>query len=161
MEMMVKIATVLLSTLFLLQVNAKEITLFEVNNTKNGDRFNLVLEVNKFQEATGLKLFNLREQSWKHYDLSDLERGVALRIESGYEVIRLKSSDFEIDRGGNFTLDYLVNALKGNRRELPLEFDFNGDAWKVYHKGAIISRLDFVVNTVFGRNIGISAINPR
>ena len=138
--------------------SAKDITLFEVNNTKNGDSFNLILEVNKFEEATGLKLFNKKERTWKTYNLADLNDGVALRVESGYEVIRLRSTDFEIDRGGHFKLNYLVNALSGNRREMPLNFDFDGSSWKVYFEGKPIERLDFIVNTFFGRSIGISSI---
>jgi hypothetical protein len=150
----------LLSLLLSLQVHSKDIVLFEVNNTDNGDRFNLVLEVNKHQEATGLKLFNTKERTWKNYNLADLTKGVALRVERGYEVIRLRSSDFEIDRGGNFQLNYLVNALTGNRKQLPLKFDFDGSTWQVFYKGEAIKRLDFIVNRFFGRNVGISSIKP-
>ena len=160
MEMMTRRTLFLFSLLLSLQTLAKDITLFEVNNTKSGDRFNLVLEVNKYQEATGLKLYNLKEKTWKKYNLADLNNGVTLRRKSGYDVIRLRSSDFEVDRGGHFKLNYLVNALSGNRREMPLNFDFNGSSWQVFYKGKEIERLDFIVNTFFGRNIGISSIKP-
>ena len=163
MDLMFRAFTILFSLFLAIQVHAKDITLFEVNNTSNGDKFNLVLEVNEFQEATGLKLFNLKERTWKNYNLADLNKGVALRVERGYEVIRLRSSDFEIDRGGNFELSYLVNALRGNRKVLPLMFDFDGKNWNVYseERPTPIKRLDFVVNTIFGRNIGIASINPK
>lgn len=144
--------------LFAASSMAAQLKLLEVRNTDNGDRFNLVLEVDENQKATGLRLFDLRLKKWKEYNLSDLPNGVALRIESGYEVLRLQSSDFENDRGGHFVLNYLTSALSGTRKNFPLKFDFDGTNWKVYHKGLAVNRLDFMVKKFFGRSIGIASV---
>lgn len=152
-------ATFVLSTMLLtFGLQAKNLKLLEVRNTHNGDLFNLVLKVDDQQKAQGLKLYDLKKKSWKTYNLTDLPNGVPLRIESGYEILILKSSDFENDRGGHFQLNYLTNALSGNRKNLPLEFDFDGTSWKVFHRGATVKRLDFMVNRIFGRNIGIETV---
>jgi len=155
---MAKVFLILSSTLLIFSSQAKNIKLLEVRNTHNGDVFNLVLKVDDQQKAQGLRLYDLKKKSWKTYNLSDLPNGVPLRIESGYEVLILKSQDFEDDRGGHFQLNYLVNALSGNRKNMPLKFDFDGNSWKVFHNGGPVKRLDFMVNRIFGRNIGIETV---
>jgi hypothetical protein len=158
---MLKISQVVFVFLFTLLVSsnyAKDIKLLEVRNTDNGDRFNLVLEINEEEQAEGLKLYDIKKRFWKRYNLTDLPNGVALRVESGYEVLVLKSQDFENDRGGNFKLNYLVSALSGARKNLPLKFDFDGTSWKVFNRGSQVKKLDFNVKKFFGRNVGIASV---
>ena len=158
---MLKLFKIALSISFLfisINSSAKDLKLLEVRNTDNGDRFNLVLEIDADMNASGLKLYDLSKRIWKNYNLLDLPNGVALRIESGYEVLKLKSADFEKDRGGNFFLNYLTSALSGARKNLPLKFDFDGTTWKVFYRGSQVKRLDFNVKKFFGRNIGIASV---
>jgi len=154
----IKTFIILACTLLAFLTQAEDINLLKVRNTDNGDLFNLVLSVDDQKRALGLKLYDLGKKSWKTYNLSDLPKGVALRVERGHEVLTLRSRDFENDRGGHFKLGYLVSAISGSRKSLPLKFDFDGSAWKVFYKGSPVKRLDFMVKKFFGRNIGIQAV---
>lgn len=123
--------------------------------------YDLYMTVDEDMHAIGLKLYDNDEKSWKDFNTSNLTKGVVLKEQRGYEVIVLKSNDFEKDRGGHFKVDYLSNGLVGSRKDFPITIDFNGSEWQVLHQGEEISKLDFHTRKVFGEVVGIKKVVPQ
>ncbi|MCR9205436.1 MAG: hypothetical protein NXH75_12710, partial [Halobacteriovoraceae bacterium] len=135
-------------SLFTLQLglghaHAKDIKVLSVREVGVSTVWDLYMTVDDEMKATGLRLFDNDDKSWKNFDTSNLVKGVVLKKQSGYDVIVLKSNDFEKDRGGHFSVNYLSNGLTGSRKDFPIKIDFDGTNWEVFHAGTSISKLDF------------------
>lgn len=137
---------------------AKDIKVLSVKEVGVSTVWDLYMTVDEDMNAVGLRLFDNDDKTWKNFNTSNLVKGVVLKHQSGYDVIVLKSNDFEKDRGGNFQVNYLSNGLTGSRKDFPIEIDFDGTKWDVFHAGTSISRLDFHVKKVLGQTVGIKKV---
>lgn len=89
-------------------------------------------------------------------DLST-ENGVVLEERDGYNVLNLKSDNFDHDRGGIITIDTLYSGFTGERRgyEVQLAKDKNG--WKLFSNKKIVTKFHIKVN----RSIILGTIGIR
>jgi hypothetical protein len=150
-------------SLFTLQLglghaHAKDIKVLSVREVGVSTVWDLYMTVDDEMKATGLRLFDNDDKSWKNFDTSNLVKGVVLKKQSGYDVIVLKSNDFEKDRGGHFSVNYLSNGLTGSRKDFPIKIDFDGTNWEVFHAGTSISKLDFHIKKILGQTVGIKKV---
>lgn len=129
-----------------------------VRNSEDNSYFDLYLTIDNEQKAKGLKMYDREDKDWTQFNTGNLNQGVVLKKEGSHKVIILKSNDFEEDRGGHFKVDYLNNGITGKRQQLPIKFDFDGSAWKVFHRGSEIKLLDFKVKKFLGQTIGIDKV---
>lgn len=132
-------------------VLAGEVLLAKVTNNHDALNGRLFLVVDEDGKATGMRLFDHADNSSKTFLVKQLgAEGVVLKEENGgkYKVIVLKSNDFEVDRGGHFTLDMLYNGATGKRITSPLKVDFDGTNWKLFSKGRHITKMNFIVKKV-------------
>ena len=97
-------------------------------------------------------------------EFSDAEAPEYILMEEGnYQVLKLVKKDgFNLYTGGPIELDYLRNGAVGSRRTVNLELVREGDSWKlITSEGEDASNLEFVINRVFGRELGINRINVQ
>ncbi|MFT6071087.1 MAG: hypothetical protein ACJAT2_002076 [Bacteriovoracaceae bacterium] len=128
-----------------------EVLLAKVTNDHDALNGRLFLILDEEGKATGMRLFDLADNTSKNFLVRELgQDGIVLKEESGgkYKVIVLRSNDFEVDRGGHFTLDMLYNGATGKRISSELKVDFNGTDWKLYSRGRAITKMNFIVKKV-------------
>ncbi len=142
----------------LASANAAKSKILIVTNDKDNSYYDLFLELDADQNAKGLSMYDRDKDEWVQFEVRDLSNGVDLKKEGHYQVIILKSNDFEHDRGGHFLIDYLSNGITGKREDLEITIDFDGTSWKAYHRGVEIKQLDFKVKKVFGKTVGIDRV---
>lgn len=143
---------------FTVHAAANDHKVLTVKNSDENTYFDLFITVDEDLNAKGLKMYDREDKDWKGFDIKNLSKGVILKQEGEHKVIILKSGDFEEDRGGNFKVDYLHNGITGKRGEMPIEFDFDGTSWKVFHGGVEIKMLDFKLKKFLGQTIGIEKV---
>lgn len=130
---------------------AGEVLLAKVTNDHDALDGRLYLVVDEDGKATGMRLFDLADNTSKNFHVGQLGAGgVVLKEEKGgkYKVIILRSKDFEVDRGGHFTLEMLYNGATGSRISSELKVDFDGTDWKLFSKGRAITKMIFIVKKV-------------
>lgn len=133
------------------QAMAKDVLLAKVTNDHDALNGRLYLVTNDEDKAVGMKMTDLADNSTKNFSVNQLgKNGVVLKEEKGgkYKVIVLRSNDFEVDRGGHFKLDMLYNGATGKRIEAGMKLDFDGTNWKLFSRGAAISKIHFIVKKV-------------
>lgn len=136
------------------------IKVLPMKNATRNVNFDLYIVAGEQQEAVGLKMYDYEDHIWQTYNISNLKSGVAMKKEGSYDVIILRSNDFEKDRGGHFTIDFMKSGITGARDSINIEFEFDGTEWSVYHRGSKVDRLDFHLNTFFGKVVGIKKVTP-
>lgn len=158
---MKKLFYLIIWTLVSTPATAGTVKILTLKNLDDRSVYDLHIETNEEDHATGLMLYDHTEKDWVEWDVSKISQGLPVKEEGSHKVIVLRSRDFEKDRGGHFTVDYLKNGITGKRGSMPMEFDFDGHGWKVYHQGIKVTRLDFKLNKVFGKAVGISQVIAR
>ncbi|MAF76930.1 MAG: hypothetical protein CME60_02125 [Halobacteriovoraceae bacterium] len=150
----------LLLTLFMgiQSAQAAKSKILVVTNDEDSSYYDLYLELDEFDNAHGLSMYDHADKEWVQFQVKDLSKGVDLKKEGSHKVIVLKSDDFEHDRGGHFLVDYLNNGLTGKRSDLEITIDFDGHSWKVFHRGAEIEQLNFKVKKFLGKTVGIDRV---
>ena len=152
----------LFTLLFAGTVSAKDFKLFTVTNDMDSDKYEFILKTDENEVAVGLKMKNIRKESdVTNFRVTGLNSGVVLREQEGRKIIIVRSNDFEVDRGGHLTIDYLYNGITGSRKELNLKVDYNGSTWTVYSNGSKVNSLHFKGKKVFGRVVGIKSVSIR
>ena len=76
------------------------------------------------------------------------ESGMIIEKRDKYNVLNLKSQNFDYDLGGTITIDTLYNALKGERRQVDIELAKDKNSWKLYRKNTPVSKFHIYVNKV-------------
>ena len=140
---------------------AGDIKILTLKNVDRNVNFELFIKGDENLNAVGLRLYDHEDKKWEDYDVSKLPRGVVVKQEGSHKVIVLQSRNFEKDRGGHFKIEFLQNGITGSKGRIALDFEFDGREWIVYYQGSKGERLDFNLNKVFGKVIGISKITPR
>ncbi len=133
------------------QAMGAEVLLAKVTNNHDALNGRLFLILDDEGKATGMRLFDHADNSSKNFLVEELgENGVVLKEEKEgkYKVIVLRSNDFEVDRGGHFTLDMLYNGATGKRISSQIKVDFDGTKWKLFSRGRAITKMNFIVKKV-------------
>jgi hypothetical protein len=142
---------------------AAEALLAKVTNNHDALNGRLYLVLDEDGSATGMRLLDIANNSSNYFsvDLLAKKEGVILKKQGPkYDVIVLRSNDFEVDRGGHFTLDMLYNGATGKRFTSPLKVDFDGTKWKLLSQGSVITEMNFIVKKVaFLGVVGIKEVN--
>lgn len=83
-------------------------------------------------------------------DPKDLKtsNGVILEQRNSLNVLNLKSSNFDFDRGGTIIVDALYNALTGERRTIEIELAKDKNTWKLFKNKVAVSLFHIIVNKV-------------
>lgn len=138
--------------------NAVDVKVLTVTNNDDNGFYDLYIDVNEFNEAQNLKMYDRSAKDWTTWTPDKLAAGLILKESGSHKVIILKSKDFEKDRGGNCVMDYLYNGITGKRKSMDVEIDFNGTTWGVFLDGKKVELLDFRVKKVFGKVVGIDHV---
>ena len=76
-----------------------------------------------------------------------------------YNVLNLKSDNFDFDRGGNILIDFLYNGITGDRKFIELELAKDKNRWKLFRNKANVSKFHVKVNKVIVLGtVGIKSI---
>ena len=95
------------------------------------------------------------------YNASLIKKGVVIKKVDKYDVVVIKSDDFEVDRGGHFKMEFLSNGITGSKNHKELAIEFDGASWKLYHEGELATRFIFKGRKIFGKLVGISNVEIR
>lgn len=146
-------------------VLAKEEILSITDNDDNDDIYYLVVNVDDSTETlktlykdtyrNGIKVRrdNLNPDHLKS------EEGMILEKRDEYNVLNLKSDNFDYERGGRIILDTLYNAITGDRRSFDLELSRDQMGWKLFRNKKMVSKFHVKVNRVIVLGtIGIKSI---
>lgn len=151
---MPKIFITLLLLLSTFSTFAKEEILSVTDNDDNNEVYNLVVNVD--DETQSLKqLFKDTYINGKKIrrDVLDPEKlttrdGVILERRDKHNVLNLKSTNFDYDRGGRIIIDTLYNGIKGERRNYEVELAKSNDGWKLFKNNKVVSKFHVKVNRV-------------
>lgn len=90
---------------------------------------------------------------------SAIIEGVVASEREGREVVVLRPKNFNASTGGIIALDYLYNGLSGARKVFNIKLSkVAGKFILTTTEGIKINRLEFLVNKVMGRVIGIKEV---
>lgn len=133
---------------------ATEEVLSITDNDDNREIYNLVVEVDDVDQSlkqlfkdTYLGGKKIRRDVLNPADLSTQE-GVVLERRDKYNVLNLKSDNFDYDRGGKITIDTLYNGISGERRFFELELGKDKLSWKLFKNNKAVSKFHVKVNKV-------------
>ncbi|MCP4914851.1 MAG: hypothetical protein GY909_17160 [Oligoflexia bacterium] len=147
--------------LLVTQAYAAQTKIFAVTNNDDNKVYDLYLETDDDDQAVGLKMYDRALKEWEAFNINNINKGAILKQSGDHKVIILRSNDFEKDRGGHFTVDYLSNGITGSRKDMEISVDFDGTTWAAFYNGDKISMLDFRVKTVFGKTVGIKKVTVK
>lgn len=151
-----------------LSVNAfsREEVISTTDNDDNTEIYKLVVKVDENDQSlreiykdTYLNGVKIRRAILNPEDLTT-KRGVILEERDGYNVLNLKSYNFDYYRGGLITIDTLFSGLTGERRGYDVELAKDKTGWKLFNKNKIVSNFHIKVNkSVILGTIGIKSFD--
>lgn len=157
--------TLINSLVFSTLLFADEEILSTTDNDDNQEVYKLIVSVdNNTQTLQGLRkdtYFNgkiIKRDDLNPLDLKT-ENGIILEKRGQYNVLSLKSDNFDYDRGGKIIIDTLYNGITGERRTIDLELAKDKANWKLFKKHVAVSKFHVKVNKIiiFGA-VGIKTI---
>lgn len=92
------------------------------------------------------------------YAATNVKQGVVIKKVDSYDVVVIKSNDFEVDRGGHFEMEFLANGITGSKSSKEIEIDFDGEKWQLFHNGRKASRFHFKGRKILGKLVGIKDV---
>jgi hypothetical protein len=133
---------------------ASEETLSITDNDDNNEVYNLVVNVDdntqtlkNLYKDTFIKGKKIRRDDLNPLDLKTSD-GVILEKRDNYNVLNLKSDNFDYDRGGKIIIDTLYNGITGDRRSVDLELAKDQNSWKLFRNKIAVSKFHVKVNKV-------------
>lgn len=72
--------------------------------------------------------------------------GVVLEERDGYNVLNLKSYNFDHERGGRITIDTLFSGFTGERRDYDVELAKDKVGWKLFRNKKVVTKFHIKVN---------------
>ncbi len=154
-----KLSTVLPLTIIIIQIfigksYAKEEVLSITDNDDNAEVYNLVVSVDESTQS----LKNLYKDTYIagkkiRRDILDpnkltTDEGVIVEKRDNYNVLNLKSNNFDYDRGGHIIIDTLYNGISGERKSVGLELAKDQNSWKLFKNQIVVSKFHVKVNKV-------------
>lgn len=140
--------------IFSFNVSSKEQIISVTDNDENHEIYNLVVNLDDFSDS----LLGLYKDTYIDgkiisrlaLDPKDLktEEGMVLEKRKNYNVLNLKSDNFDFDRGGIIIIDTLYNGISKERKSFPLDLAKTKDGWKLFKKQTIVTKFHVRVNKV-------------
>lgn len=158
---MKNVFTVALALLLTQAVMAKDILISTVTSDVDSYTTYLWIVTNNDGTAQALKMTSNDGASPAMFGPSKVKTGMVLKKVDSYDVVVLKSDDFETDRGGHLDMEYLSNGITGSREKKELTIEFNGTSWKLYHRGEAVNRFHFTGKKILGKLVGIKRVDIR
>jgi hypothetical protein len=105
---------------------------------------------------------SVTEAATQSIGFADLPRGIVLLNTQGYDVVTLKSADFDPAHGGTLQITYLRNALNNSYGNIALDLVRDGSKWELMANDQsghhVVTRGFFKAKRVFGQIVGIDSI---
>ena len=144
---------------------AYEEILSTTDNDDNTEVYTLVVKVDESSQSL-LELYkdtfvNGSKTKRDVLNPEDLKtkNGVILEIRDNYNVLNLKSNNFDFDRGGRIIIDTLYNGVKGERKSYEVELAKDKAGWRLFKNQKAVSKFHVKVNKVIiVGTIGIKTI---
>ncbi len=158
---MKNVFTVVLTLLISQAIMAKDILVSTVTSDVDSLVTKLWIVTNDDGSAKALKMTSDDNTDPAIFSPSKVQAGIVLKKVDHYDVVVLKSEDFEIDRGGHLEMEYLSNGITGSTDTEELSIEFDGATWKLYYRGEAISRFHFKGKKILGKLVGIKRVEIR
>ena len=164
---MQKLVLILITAvMFSFNAFSEEVILSVTDNDENVEIYKLIVNVDKttqslkeFYKDTYLDGVKIKRQVLDT-KLLNTDSGVIMEERDGYNVLNLKSDNFDHARGGRVVIDSLFSGFTGERREYDLELAKDKTGWKLFSNKKIVSKFHIIVNrSILLGIIGIKTIN--
>jgi hypothetical protein len=70
-----------------------------------------------------------------------IKGGIILEQRDKHIIMRLKSSNFDVQQGGIVTVDTLYNGVKGDRKAYEIQIAQSPNGWALLNKGKVITQI--------------------
>ena len=163
---MLKCLTLSILSLFLsMNIFASEEILTTTDNDDNNEVYKLVVKVDETTQSlkelykdTYVNGTKIRRDLLNPNDLTT-SGGVILERRDKYNVLNLKSDNFDYDRGGRIIIDTLYNGITGERINYDLELVKDSITWKLFKNKKSVSKFHVKVNKkIIIGTVGIKTI---
>lgn len=158
---MKNVFSLLLAVLLTTSVMAKDILVTTVTSDVDAYTTRLWIVTNNDGSAQALKMTTNDGSNPNMFGPSKVKTGMVLKKVDQYDVVTLKSEDFETDRGGHLEMEYLSNGITGSTDKKQLTIEFDGATWKLYHRGEAVTRFHFTGKRILGKLVGIKRVDIR
>lgn len=145
-----------LLTLVGMKAQAREINVVTISNDETKFQYNLILETNdktgdilrfhKDKIDPARKATRLGRETFVVNNIDP--EGIVLDRSGKYEVLKLKSDNFEPHNGGDLVMDALHNGVNGDRKEFDFELLREGNSWYLLRNGKKTNHIHFVSKKV-------------
>ena len=133
---------------------SQEEVLSVTDNDDNTEIYKLIANIDKktqslkeFYKDTYLDGVKIKRTVLNPKDLT-LDTGVIMEERDGYNVLNLKSDNFDKVRGGRITIDTLYNGFTGERREYDVELAKDKVGWKLFSGKKVVTKFHIKVNRI-------------
>lgn len=144
---------------------AVEEVLCSVDNDFNDDIYKLVVNVDdqtqtlkEFYKDTYDQGEKIKREVLNPQDLKNTD-GMVMEQRDQYNVLNLKSNNFDYSAGALIVVDALYNGLSGDRVSYDLDLVKDQLSWKLFKNNNVISKLHVKINKVIIAGVvGIKSI---
>ena len=133
-------------------VFSQEVVLTVTDNDDNNEIYKLIVLVNEEAQSlvelykdTYVGAKKIRRDVLDAKDLSK-SSGMILEQRKGYNVLNLKSNNFDHDLGGRIIIDTLYSGISGDRKYYEVDLAKDVDGWKLFNKKKIVTKFHVKVN---------------
>lgn len=155
---MKNVFSILLTLLLTQAVMAKDILVSTVTSDVDHYITQLWVMTKNDGSASALKMTTNDGSAAKTFSPSVVKTGIVLKKVDQYDVVVIKSDDFEVDRGGHLNMEFLSNGITGSTSDKDLDIEFDGATWKLYYRGEAVSRFHFKGKKFLGKLVGIKDV---
>jgi hypothetical protein len=130
---------------------AAEQTIATITTDCSQRTYKLIIDTNDDREIKGFYkdvYDNGKKISRSVLNANKLNSGVILEQRDKYVILRLKSNNFDQDRGGIVTVDTLYNGATGERRGYELAIAQSPKGWALFKQSKAISLIQIQTNRV-------------
>jgi site-specific DNA-adenine methylase len=146
-------------------LSAKEEILSTTDNDDNNEVYNLVVNVDDTTQTlkelfkdTYVNGSKIKRDLLNPNDLTT-KNGMVLERRDKYNVLNLKSDNFDYDRGGRITIDTLYNGITGERHNYEIELAKDQSEWRIFKDKKSVSKFHVKVNKkIIVGTVGIKTI---
>lgn len=131
---------------------SQEEVLSVTDNDDNTEIYKLVIKVDKHTQSlkeiykdTYVDGVKIKRIILNPEDLTTTN-GVVLEERDGYNVLNLKSYNFDHERGGRITIDTLFSGFTGERRDYDVELAKDKVGWKLFRNKKVVTKFHIKVN---------------
>lgn len=135
-----------------LNAQAGQTSLATIENDENNNIYKLVIEskdereISRFIKETYTEGKLVKKETLDHSKLS--QGGIVLEKRKNYDVIVLKSHNFDLERGGTIEVDTLYNGANKERKKYELEISKSKNGWNLFNRGKEIRKITVLTNKV-------------